>query len=91
MKKQFYSSKRWGNSEYPGLNFQFDPQWTLTNEQKSLQQQLIHLCKTTLRPNAIQSDKSYLYPRENLQALAKMGLLGLIIPKGIFDQPMIYT
>ena len=53
----------------------------LSPAQKALQADLIALCETTLRPNAIESDKGYVYPRKNFEALAAMGLMSLTIPK----------
>lgn len=64
-----------------GIGAEWSPQWLLTPEQRALQADLIALCETTLRPNAIESDKKYIYPRKNFEALASMGLLSLTIPK----------
>ena len=47
------SAKRWGNAPFWGVSEDFDPQWTLDEEQKRVQQKLIDLCRTTLRPNAV--------------------------------------
>ena len=46
-------TKRWGSRPFWGLSFDYDPQWFLTEEQKGIQQRLIELCRTTLRPNAV--------------------------------------
>jgi alkylation response protein AidB-like acyl-CoA dehydrogenase len=73
--------KKWGAEEFWGLGFEFDPQWLLTDEQKELQAKLIELARTTLRDNAIESDKKLLFPRKNFEALSKFGLLGLLVPK----------
>lgn len=73
--------KTWGNEPFWGLGFEFDPQWVLTPSQKVLQQRLIQLCQSTLRDNAVESDKKLIYPRKNFEALATLGLLGLIVPK----------
>ena len=43
--------------------------------------ELIDLCATEMRDNAVESDKKLLYPRKNFQLLAKHGFLGLIVPK----------
>src|SRR5215475_1633577 len=75
------SNKLWGSEEFWGLGYQWDPQWLLNARQKDLQSRLIELCRTTLRENAIESDKKLLYPRKNFQALAQLGLLGLIVPR----------
>src|SRR5260221_272904 len=73
--------KKWGAEEFWGLGFEFDPQWLLHDEQKALQAKLIDLASTTLRDNAVESDKKLLFPRKNFEALAKHGLLGLMVPK----------
>jgi hypothetical protein len=71
----------WGMTPFWGISSAYDPHWLLTPSQLALQQDLIQLCRTTLRPNAEQSDKNYIYPRANFEALAKLGLLSLIVPK----------
>jgi Acyl-CoA dehydrogenase, N-terminal domain len=73
--------KMWGKDPFWGLGYEFDPQWLLTDEQKKLQKTLIDLCQSTMRENAVESDKKLLYPRKNFQTLAKHGFLGLIVPK----------
>ena len=75
------NSKKWGNENFWGLGFEFDPQWVLTSSQKKLQTKIIELCQTTLRNNAVESDRNLIYPRKNFEALASIGLLGLIVPK----------
>jgi alkylation response protein AidB-like acyl-CoA dehydrogenase len=74
--------KTWGSEEFWGLGYDFDPQWLLTSAQKELQAKLIDLCASTLRPNAIVSDQNLIYPRKNFEALASLGLLGLLVPTG---------
>jgi alkylation response protein AidB-like acyl-CoA dehydrogenase len=76
-----FGEKMWGAEPFWGLGAEWDPQWLLTDSQKKLQADLIELCRTTLRENAVESDKKLLFPRKNFQALAKLGLLGLIAPK----------
>jgi alkylation response protein AidB-like acyl-CoA dehydrogenase len=73
--------KKWGSEDFWGLGFEFDPQWLLTPAQQEIQANLIDLCQSTLRENAIESDKQLLFPRKNFEALAEQGLLGLLIPK----------
>ena len=73
--------KMWGKDPFWGLGYEFDPQWLLTDEQKKLQKTLIDLCQTSMRENAVESDKKLIYPRKNFQSLAKAGFLGLIVPK----------
>ena len=74
-------AKQWGSEEFWGLGYEFDPQWLLTPEQRDLQTRLIDLCQSTLRDNAVESDRQLLFPRKNFEALAEMGLLGLLVPK----------
>lgn len=76
-----FGEKMWGDGPFWGLGAEWDPQWLLTDRQKKLQADLIELCRTTLRENAVESDKKLLFPRKNFQALAKLGLLGLVAPK----------
>lgn len=78
-----FGEKMWGDEPFWGLGFEWDPQWLLTDRQKKLQADLIELCRTTLRENAVESDKKLLFPRKNFQALAELGLLGLIVPKDL--------
>jgi alkylation response protein AidB-like acyl-CoA dehydrogenase len=74
-------NKTWLSEPFWGLGTEFDPQWFLTPAQQELQARLVELCATVLRPNAIKSDRDLVYPRENFQALASLGLLGLLVPK----------
>ena len=73
--------KKWGGEAFWGLGFEFDPQWLLTPAQLELQARLIELCQSSMRENAIESDKQLLYPRKNFEILAKHGFLGLLVPK----------
>lgn len=73
--------KSWGGAPYFGLGYEFDPQWMLTPEQQQIQARLIELCHSTLRPNAIESDRDSVFPRKNMEALASQGLLALHVPK----------
>ncbi|HWL18164.1 MAG TPA: acyl-CoA dehydrogenase family protein [Bradyrhizobium sp.] len=75
------TGKMWGDKEFWGLGFEWDPQWILTEEQLALQAKLIDLCASTMRDNAVESDKTYTYPRKNFEALSTLGLLGLFVPK----------
>ena len=75
------ATKSWSGSEYWGLGYDFDPQWLLTPAQQKLQSNLIEICASVLRPNAIESDRHLIYPRRNFEALASLGLLGLFVPK----------
>ena len=73
--------KMWGSEEFWGLGYEFDPQWPLTRAQRDLQGKIIDLCESTLRANAIESDRKLLFPRKNFEALAELGLLGLLVPR----------
>ncbi|XP_014678210.1 PREDICTED: short-chain specific acyl-CoA dehydrogenase, mitochondrial-like [Priapulus caudatus] len=77
------ASKQWGRSEYWGLSYAWDLQWQLNDRQKSIQKQLIEVCRTVIRPHAIECDASYIYPRQSMEALAGLGLLGLLVPKSL--------
>lgn len=74
-------TKMWGSDPFWGLGYEWDPQWLLTPRQKELQARLIDLCQTTLRENAVESDRKLLFPRKNFEALSSLGLLGLNVPK----------
>jgi alkylation response protein AidB-like acyl-CoA dehydrogenase len=74
-------TKIWNLEEFWGLSDDFDPQWLLTPAQQELQTKLIELCATVLRPHAIECDRNLIYPRQNFEALASLGLLGLFVPK----------
>ncbi len=71
----------WGGTPYDGINREWEPEWFLTDEQRDLQQRLIDVCHTTIRPNAATGDRTGAYPRENLEALAELGVLGAVVPK----------
>jgi alkylation response protein AidB-like acyl-CoA dehydrogenase len=75
------TTKAWNGKEFWGLGYEFDPQWTLTSKQQKRQADLIELCESVLRPNAIDSDRNLIYPRKNFEALASLGLLGLFVPQ----------
>lgn len=76
-------AKMWGGEPFWGLGYDFDPQWLLTPRQREIQETLIDLCQTTMRANAIESDRRLLFPRKNFQVLAEHGLLGLLVPKDL--------
>ena len=75
------TEKQWRDEPFWGLGYDFDPQWLLTDAQKTLQAKLIDLCAGTLRRNAVESDAGLVYPRANFEKLAELGLLGLLVPK----------
>jgi alkylation response protein AidB-like acyl-CoA dehydrogenase len=74
-------TKKWGDEDFWGLGYEYDPQWLLTDKQKELQAKIIDLARTTLRDNAVESDKKLIFPRKNFEAISKLGLLGLLVPK----------
>jgi alkylation response protein AidB-like acyl-CoA dehydrogenase len=74
-------TKMWGPEAFWGMDYDWDPQWVLTPEQEALQEKLIELCRTTLRDNAVESDRNLVFPRENFEAMASLGLLGLNVPR----------
>ncbi|XP_013419518.1 uncharacterized protein LOC106180161 [Lingula anatina] len=78
-----FAEKPWGKRPYWGVGFNYDHQWVLTDKQRELQAKLMELCRTTMRPNAVRYDETYEFPRENLNAMAELGLLGLIAPKDL--------
>ncbi len=53
----------------------------LTSDQKMLQDQVRKFARTELAPVAPEIDKSGEFPWENLKKMAKLGLLGIIIPE----------
>nr|XP_027230665.1 uncharacterized protein LOC113822330 [Penaeus vannamei] len=73
--------KKWGKGEYWGVGSDYDPEWLLTESQKKLRDDLIELCRTKIRPQASKCDRNYAFPRESMNAMSELGLLGLIVPK----------
>lgn len=73
--------KMWGDEEFWGIGYEYDPQFFLTERQREIQKDLIDLCRTTLRVNAVESDRGFIFPRKNFEALASKGLLGLFVPE----------
>ncbi|KAK4328149.1 hypothetical protein Pmani_001424 [Petrolisthes manimaculis] len=73
--------KKWGAGQFWGLGTEYDPEFLLTSEQKALRDRLVEVCRTKIRPLAIENDRNYQFPHESIKALAELGLLGLIIPK----------
>ncbi|XP_064116419.1 uncharacterized protein LOC135222153 isoform X3 [Macrobrachium nipponense] len=74
-------AKKWGRGEFWGLGSDYDPDWVLTEEQKKLRDDLIDLCRRKIRPLSVEYDQNYTFPRESMNALAELGLLGLVVPK----------
>ncbi|KAK8732376.1 hypothetical protein OTU49_007064 [Cherax quadricarinatus] len=73
--------KMWGGREFWGFGSEHDPDWILTEKQKKIQADLIEVCRVKIRPQAIICDRKYEFPRESLNALAEIGLLGLLVPE----------
>ena len=71
------------DGSFGGIGQEFEPDWLFTDTQKGLRADLIELCRTTLRPNAFESDDGYIFPRKNFQALAELGMLGLNVPEAL--------
>ena len=76
-----FGDKRWGEEAFWGLGYEWDPQWLLSDRQRELQQRLVDLCRRVLRENAVESDRKLIFPRKNFDALAELGLLGLLVPR----------
>ena len=48
------TTKKWGKGrQFWGLNWDYDPQWILTEEQREIQGQLMECCRNVIRPNAV--------------------------------------
>ncbi|XP_047469723.1 complex I assembly factor ACAD9, mitochondrial-like [Penaeus chinensis] len=75
--------KPWGNKEFWGVGSEYDPDWLLTEAQKKIRDDLMELCRTKIRPHAIECDRTYTFPRASLDAMGDLGLLGLVIPKDL--------
>ena len=78
---KMHINNNWHSESFGGLDHDFDPQWMLTPAQQELQTQLKEKCTTILRPNAKEFDAHRIYPRKNIEVLASLGLLGLLVPK----------
>ena len=53
--------KLWGKRPFWGVSYDYDPQWLLDEEQKKIQKQLVDLCRTTLRHNAVSCNKMQMH------------------------------
>ena len=71
------------DDSFGGVGPEFEPDFLFTDRQMALKADLIELSRTTLRPNALESDENYLFPRKNFQALAELGILGLNVPESL--------
>ena len=60
----------------------FDPvAWRLTDKQAELSTRARELASTTFAPRAARYDREAIFPTENYQDLARVGLLGICIPE----------
>jgi alkylation response protein AidB-like acyl-CoA dehydrogenase len=75
------TEKMWGSEPFWGLDYDWDPDWVLTDRQQELRETLIGLCEKEMRANAKRSDDELLYPRRNFEILAENGFLSLIVPE----------
>jgi alkylation response protein AidB-like acyl-CoA dehydrogenase len=75
------AEKKWGDEPFWGLDYDWDPDWVLTDRQRELREKLIGLCESEMRANAKRSDDELLYPRRNFEILAENGFLSLIVPE----------
>ena len=75
------AEKMWGDEEFWGLGYDWDPDWVLTEKQIALRAKLIDLCENEMRANAKRSDDELLYPRRNFDILAENGFLSLTVPE----------
>ncbi len=55
--------------------------FSLTNDQKMLQDQVRKFAQTVLAPSAPEIDKTGEFPWSNVKKMAQMGLLGVIVPE----------
>ena len=69
------AEKMWGDEEFWGLGYDWDPDWVLTEKQIELRTKLIGLCENEMRANAKRSDDELLYPNRNFEILGENGFL----------------
>jgi len=75
------AEKMWGDEEFWGLGYDWDPDWVLTEKQVALRTKLIGLCENEMRANAKRSDDELLYPKRNFEILGENGFLALTVPE----------
>lgn len=75
------AEKMWGDEEFWGLGYDWDPDWVLTEKQIELRTKLINLCENEMRANAKRSDDELLYPNRNFEILGENGFLALTVPE----------
>ena len=71
----------WGDEEYFGLGYEFDPVWFLSDEDRALEREIIDACHDVIRPLAIECDRSGAYPRASVDEMARLRLLAMIAPQ----------
>ena len=49
-----FEPKMWGDAEFDGLGYEFDPVWFLTDEDRALEKEIIDACQRVIRPLAIE-------------------------------------
>ncbi len=76
-----HAVKLWGDEPYFGLGYDFDPTWFLTDEQRALEAEIIRACHDTIRPLAIECDRTSAYPRASVDELGRLRLLAMIAPE----------
>lgn len=54
-------TKKWGKEDFWGLSYEYDPQWIFDEEQKSMQRELMEVCRTVIRPQAVRNDHMFLF------------------------------
>src|SRR6185312_1904536 len=76
-----FEPKMWGDVEFDGLGYEFDPYWFLTDEDRALEKQIIDACQRVIRPLAIEADRTGEYPRASVDELGRLRLLAMIAPE----------
>ncbi|CAG0917272.1 unnamed protein product [Notodromas monacha] len=73
--------KAWGSSKFFGLDYEFEPMWLLTEEERNFVVKLAELCRKHIRPHAAKVDNDYIYPRDGLRILANHNYMSLLVPR----------
>jgi alkylation response protein AidB-like acyl-CoA dehydrogenase len=76
-----FEPKMWGDVEFDGLGYEFDPVWFLTDEDRALEKEIIDACQRVIRPLAIDADRTGEYPRASVDELGRLRLLAMIAPE----------
>src|SRR3954454_18219077 len=76
-----FEPKMWGDAEFDGLGYEFDPVWFLTDEDRALEREIIDACQRVIRPLAIEADRTGEYPRASVDELGRLRLLAMIAPE----------